>query len=502
MAINRGALLGLDYALPGYEQGGGTGVPQQARPQQPQDLVGDPAEGLQVVDGTTEDYFKKWADLKSFVHDAEQNLGINVQAPDYTRPESVQLNRIYNKALSDLKNQGNMLKVSQQMLNNALNRGDMFSADPRQQGVAQMRPGQDFYSSRLDPIVSEANDVLGQANYGSGYVEAKKFYDEKHKQLTYLSKTQPDKEAYWLRQRDALVKPRKAEKPYDPYRAQQEYDRSLKMQAAGGFAKKITNLVYGVTEGFVPDPSIVNIDTGDPYLVNHDLEGVNYGGKRIKYVRLDPTSKKHVSEFVMSDGSVIELPEDPMSVIKQILAENSGRFGTDAENVEKWAQDSRMMKGSGELDSDKLLRPDKDEFKKQQIQGYQTVKADTKARIDQIDRKLDEIVGGFLGGPNSWGATKDSFILKDGTGVEMVKDGDSYVITNPGDIWPDATKAKQKQWAKMTRENVRKFLIEEGAHVNEMGTLSMELPPKPTGQQRSNQPVEQDSIKAARKDLL
>src|SRR5688572_29465229 len=152
----RTSALANTYLIPQMEQ------PKPAAPPQFQDEIGGPEEGLAQVDGSTSEYFDKWAALKGFARDAWESYNIDVRYPDPSVPESNRLHRLYLKAIADLKHQGSRLKTDQSMYAAALQRGDIIKKDPRKEHFSDFQAGTDFIPNELDQVVTQTNDKLQQ----------------------------------------------------------------------------------------------------------------------------------------------------------------------------------------------------------------------------------------------------------------------------------------------------------------------------------------------------
>jgi hypothetical protein len=314
MALDRGGLAARTFLLPQQQSQQPIGPSQQ----QPFDDGIRALEGLQYVEGQTSDYFKKIQALKAFMQDAQTNLGIDVRVPDLSRPESIKLNQIFRNALSDIMAQGNLLKNSQSMYMMAQQRGDLFFKDPTQQAFATMRPQQDYSFRSLEPIVTEANDLMQQAHYAGAYDKAKAIYEEKKNYYEQKIASEPDKADYYRYQLEGLVPPREGVRVFNPNQNQsQEYIKwGRKVGQAGNWLKKITNLSAGAHESFTPDPLQLN-PNGKPYLISKELVNSKVGDTTIKQWRLDPDTREVTLE--LNNGStVVASVQDPASLTMQI----------------------------------------------------------------------------------------------------------------------------------------------------------------------------------------
>jgi hypothetical protein len=74
------------------------------------DFMGKQLEDLENVEGMTQDYYTKWINLKSYAKTMWNEMGIDVTSPDLENEDSIRANKIYMKAVADVRNQGNRLK--------------------------------------------------------------------------------------------------------------------------------------------------------------------------------------------------------------------------------------------------------------------------------------------------------------------------------------------------------------------------------------------------------
>lgn len=473
MAVDRSALIGQTYQNPQQY------LPQAPiAPQQPyQDEVGPAEEGLAQVDGLTSDYYDKWAALKGFAREAHENLGIDVRFPDPSVPESNRLHRIYLKALADLKKQGNLLKVSQSEKMASLNRGDiqMGGFDSSKTPFAQAQYGNEVVNHVLDPIVTEANDKLGQQYFGSTIKEAQSYYKDVKSRLLQKAKENPGQANYWLRQVDALIQPTRAEKEFDPYR--NPGDRA-KMASAGAFARKQINLANGTDDSYHLSNDTFG-PNGERVFISTDGAGETYGGKTVLRREFIPGQGKAVIIARDANGNITRTPTtDVMSTMKGIVTENP-RYAAAGEYLDAYAQEHGLMTSTGSLNEEPLLTPDAPQRRAemQRIQGEdEAVK--TEVQVDKLRDQISDMKTWMLL-PND----KADFIGKSGVPIRVRVDeiGDQkvYVVTNASEAFPKATKAQLDSYKKpMGKEDLVKFLAKQGAH------LQTEVSPEEVQQRR------------------
>ena len=89
-------------------------VGQQQQPVQGMGM-GSPAEGLQAIEGITQDYYTKYGEAQSFAQEMNQ-VGIDVTNPDNRNQEERDAANLYRKMIADVRFKGEELKNSQKML--------------------------------------------------------------------------------------------------------------------------------------------------------------------------------------------------------------------------------------------------------------------------------------------------------------------------------------------------------------------------------------------------
>ena len=234
-------------------------------------------EGLQYVKGQTADYYKKVADLKSFMQSVHQNLGIDVRVPDLSRPESIKLNQIYRDAIADISAQGNELKQGASINNMLISRGDVLTSTYGNQSAARAQYGQDFHSGKLDPSVVELNNKLQMPSYTED--EYKQKETARLRAIKYwedIKATQPEK-AEWAEFNLRGISPT-TQGAWRP-QADTSYDRKFGKQvaAAGNYLKKISNIYLGTDDSFQPNERKVDAVNGLPVLESKEFRGRKVG---------------------------------------------------------------------------------------------------------------------------------------------------------------------------------------------------------------------------------
>ena len=465
MAAGLGGALANTYLLP---QGQPLAQPQ--KPQPYQDDIGNPEESLQQVDGVTSQYFDKWAQLKGFARDVWENYGIDVRYPDPSVPESNRMHRIYLKAIADLKGQGSKLKTSQQMLNASLSRGDLINVDTNKTAFSDTQPGVDVVQNELDPIVLQANDKLQQLYYDSKSLgEAKAFYEDIKKRLTAKAEENPNQREYWLRQIEGLTPPTSAAKQFAERADPANKDRN-KINSAGAFLKKTTNLLNGTADSFKLSNSVFGAN-GERVYVSTDTAGDTYGGKQIVQWEFTPDTKE--TNLVVKDGNgqISRIPltgADPMSIAKGYTTENP-RYAANGEFLDTFADQAGLFKDTGEVDATSLISDQAGRMgaMQKEVAGIKAQK--DAAQRESLAGKLSDMTPGKY-----FDFFNDSNTVTGSDGVPIkfsaVKgDGNKvlYDIDNIKDLIPGKKPEVYKAYKKMGKTALINFLTKRGAHLGE-----------------------------------
>lgn len=286
MTGNRAGLGAQTFLLP-------QPAPQQAAPvQQPYNDGVQALEGLQYVQGQTSDYYKKVADLKAFMQSVNQNLGIDVRVPDLSRPESLKLNEIYRNAIADIQAQGNALKtgLATQNLYTQMNQQYAPGIDPTAQPAGQLVQGQDVYSRNAEPSVTELNDKLKMPSY-TEREHKDKLAAKQQLEAHYdkLIEQYPERKAYYEYQKSAIISPTQGD--WRPQSAYQDRAWGKKVETAGNFLKKTSNLYLGTDSSYTPNENQIDED-GTPVLESKEFRGRKVGSYILEGWRFYPTSKR------------------------------------------------------------------------------------------------------------------------------------------------------------------------------------------------------------------
>lgn len=440
-----------------------------------QSAVPDPIEGLQYVENTTKDYYDKWANLKSFVNSAWTNFGIDVTKPDFTRPESIKMNEIYNKAVADIRFQGDQLKTSQQELSRIMSdqrQGRvLMQGDPSQAPITQT-PSQDLYTpTAVDPLVSQTNEFSKRRFFTSQeYTQAMKGFEETKAYLQGQASADPQNADYWNRQLELLQPPTKSTKIFAPPR---DTDRGKGTSAGASLLKKVSNLMLGSGEAWSPASRI------DPLkLQNNEFRGDQYGefvtdeGKKISKVidtfLYDPETRQVSIKYQdprIPDDFVSD--RDALTVARQLVSSNP-KLGT-LTSLDKYIEENTLLDAEGELDPSKLVSPRMASFQEQNLKQVQEIKPKYNKVKSQLSSQLDDLGRGLWGGtatfeiPSEFGGGE----LRIQRGLRSKK----FFIDNYKDIWPDA---KSKDFEKLSKDQVLNLLINLGVVENLINTLPEE----------------------------
>lgn len=471
MALDRSGLLAQTFTLP--QQAG----PAPLAPKPFTDEIGNPESGLQQIDGVTGEYFDKWAALKGFARDAQENYGVDVRFPDPSIPESIRLNRIYLKSVADLKKQGERLKTGQKMYEAALSRNDLINKDPKEQYFDELQPGNDVVDKELDPIVTEANNKLQQLYFGNAIEEGKQYYDQIKGVLEQRRDSTPSQAAYWQRQIDALTPPTKSVREFAPWHGWKPdanaATKKAKVDAAGQMLKKVANMMEGTAEGYTLSNNTFG-PNGERVWVNKDLSEVSFGNGRIKEWQYTPSTGETVLIVerdgpVKSDGTVSKVPErvpltgiDAVTIAKTITSDNP-KFGSAGEVVDLYAQESGLFNDAGEVDPDKLVDPDQRKKKKEYMASTETeeAKRKEKAQMDKLFKQIENMEPGRF-----FGETQ-TFKLPNGESIDIYRGNKGYYIENTDQFKSVLGKAQLDKLKKaQTFNQIKNFLLKQSAHLN------------------------------------
>ena len=494
-----GALSAHSYLLPQQ-------APAPAVQQAPyDDGVEAITQGLQHVRGETGEYYKKVAALKSFMHNVQSNLGIDVRTPDLSRPESIELNQIYQDALTDIMTQGNKLKQSGTMQNMLVNQGALFFEDPTQKAVADMAPQQGYSVRQLEPIVTETNNLMEQAHYAGAFDQARQLYEEKKAYYEQKIKDEPDKAAYYTYQLNGLIKPRLGVKQFAPSSSDAGTRRfGRQVSAAGNWIKKITNMQAGAHDSFTPDPKRLN-EIGKPILVSKDFANIKLGDEIVREAEHDPDANDgQGATYLVLEGKdksrrKIDITnEDPQNLAAQLS-------GLPAEAIIEYAEKNNLYDEFQQVQRNKILGEDYLDKRKQVVEKSQKL----------YDEKLKESVSKIeedLKAAQSRGWFEDDDRVAIGN-FRVVKRKDGYEIENldkaidmtgwaPIDVSSFLKNNRKYENTEAGLKKLINFLVKRGAHLNyitpQKEDFNVSAPPTTTTGTVSATPSAEDILKAYR----
>lgn len=432
--------------------GVGSGTPQ----------IPKAVEGLQYVEGTTRDYYDKWANLKNFVNSAWTNFGIDVTKPDFANPEGLRMNEIYTKAVADLMFQGDQLKTSQSELSKILadqRAGKvMLNQDPSQGLVTQTDPRQLTTSTGVDPITEEANEFSKRRFYTSSeFNQANEAYEETKQMWEQSIVNDPENAEYYQRQLDALQPPTKSTKIFAP---QREGSSGSGEASGGSLLRKVSNILLGSGETWNRASTI------DPLkLQNNDFKGDVYGeyvddnGKSQKKVIdsfiFDPETKSIEITYQGEVPSDVISSNDALSVARQLVSSNP-RYGT-LTSLDKYVESNTLLDSEGEVDPSKLVSPKLAKLQEENLKEITELKPFVNKAKSQITDKLKNL-GRWLGGGTEVFDIPEEF---GGGQIEIQKGFSSgkFFIDNLEQIYPDA---KKKDFEKLSAEQIINILTTTG----------------------------------------
>jgi len=397
---SRGNLAANNFLLPQV-------APAQSQQPQAYDDGLSALQDIQHVKGQTGDYYNKVMGLKSFMHNAQNNLGIDVRVPDMSRPESVRLHQIYNTALADILAQGNLLHTSRATQMARENRGDIYAPgiDPNAQPADTLAYGQDVFARAAQPTVTEANNLTQQPSYDDqSYAQKLQEYEDKKAYYDDLIAKDPAKAEQYEYQKSILTPPAELIKTFAPPRTPQEttYDKKFKGDKANYdiLLKRLVNLKHGFGSF---EPSTKRAPSGELFEVNRDLYGQAYGdtGKVISHIERDPgiyTIKKSKdgkeslnvntpgsTKIVFTDGEKRDINQVNITQFAQALG---SKMGYDPSALTEYIQEKGLEGEFGKLKEESYL-PNSEETlneRKNQLK----IRGNKNALVKPIEDKIKE----------------------------------------------------------------------------------------------------------------
>lgn len=470
---DRAGLIGQTYALPNTtpQLGANPSYGNVQAPEMFNDGVTEET-GLASVEGLTTDYYRKVAMLKGLMQDAWENYRIDVRVPDLSKPESIKLNQLYQKAIADIKTQGNLLKNSQSMLTAGLSRGDRFIQDPTKAPVAGMRPGVGFTADEIHPAVTEINNKLQQQFYGKSYDQANQLYNQKRNELIAYAEAHPEEKEQVMRSLVALTPPTKAEKEFDPNSSSglTKTDKA-NIQSVENDARKVAAVMSGATKGFKlkSDEKGAN---GEDLFVNTDLAGVKYADGTIMETIYNPSTKQTTFKVKVGEGekattkSVDMTGKDVVTVLKELSSQNP-RYAAAGQYASLWASQSGLADpNTGEILPERLIGEGtiKEAGDRYTAESSSEAAKASNAEFKKIESELStleprstKLTLGLSGG--------NDYALPNGTTLNVKRTPDGYIMTNFKTAFPSATKRQLEQLhdKKLPLAEVMKVLRKAGA---------------------------------------
>lgn len=350
--MNQGESLANTFLLPQYTEPTNVGGAGGNLANNHFDDGLKPLDHLQHVQNMTSDYYRKVADLKSFMQEMHNNFGIDARVPDYSKGElGIKINELYNKALADIMAQGNLLQTSHATMSNLVNQHARFNTNPISMPVDEMTLGKDYTFNAPSSFVKEINDQMDKAHYGGDYQEAQSIYNNAKEHLEKLKAEHPDLASLYEDDIRALTPPRKGVfRPTNPRLSAYEYRAGRRQRNADIMLRKAVNVKNGLVD-FEPTTKVA--PSGELYESNKDFTNFSYGkgGPIISEIRQDPKTKEQ--KIIFKDGSSQQMPSDVTQFVQALGAGQN--MGYDQEDLQNYIVEHRLEGDLGKLNESKLL---------------------------------------------------------------------------------------------------------------------------------------------------
>lgn len=453
------------YALP-------TVAPEPVAPQQqPYDDGVRALEGLQYVKGQTEAYYKKVADLKSFMQGAHANLGVDVRVPDMSRPESIKLHQIYNDAITDILQTGNSLKQGNAIQSQLTNMRAQYKPgfNPQNQAMTGAVQGEDYWFG-LQDIVKENNDFQQQAHDTGNIEEATQKYDETKKYLESQKNGKNDAAIdYQIR---GLVPPRSVkDRTFAQRSTWQEKKYKGQLESAGASYSKILHLSRGAADSFKAEPEVTGLTPeGNAYLISREFQGTKIGDSILDYWKQDPDKLDDKGNptisLVFKDGSERTVSaRDAVDLTSQLT-------GTEVDNIMTYLNDRGKLDSNSQVNVEKVLNPNYTETVKKNLKLAKSPEAVAKEANKLTEEKLLNMktTGWFLPNQRIDAGKYKIMLNSDGFKIENIKTaGTTLPKYNAKGADKDRAKyLKTNETFPQTEQGIKalmKFLNENGAVV-------------------------------------
>jgi hypothetical protein len=425
--MNQGESLAQTFLIPQYAEntnvaGGG------AHGSNPNAFYDDglkPLDNLQHVQNMTSDYYRKVADLKSFMQEMHNNFGIDARVPDYSKGElGIKVNELYNKALADIMAQGNLLQNSHATMSNLVNQHARFMTNPNQMPVDEMTLGKNYTFNAPSEFVKEVNDQMDNAHYGEDYQGAQSIYSNAVTHLRKLQKENPDLASVYEDDIKALTPPRKG--IFRPIKqSAYEYRAGRRQRNAEIMLKKLANIKNGLVD-FEPTTKVA--PSGELYETNKDFSNFKYGQKVISEIRRDP--KTGDQKIIFQDGSSQQMPADVMQLAQGLGAGQN--LGYDQEDLQNYIVEHKLEGDLGKLNENKLL-PTQEE----QLGIRKGQEARRTAKLTLVKPIHDAVKAQLANAakPRFFGTEETSLDLGNGTNIEFSRHTDGSYSIQPKELF-------------------------------------------------------------------
>lgn len=429
-----GQLSGLNYRMtfPEQQAYGAQPVVQQQQVEVPE-YSNDP---IAVREKLTSDYYGNMGLIRSFATDMSKK-GINPFQPDYTQEggglafqtmQKLQANLMYSaNAL------GNEFKAEQQ-LRPLIAQGQVR---PEQgvnlnQGMAYSDPN-NFYATSLDPIVTQANQELGDARYTQGDSNRlnQAVRDPRVAYFQQQIQKDPNNATYYQRQIDALL----TNTPQTAY--QQLIPRSGRGNSPEvEVLKKVTNLAQGVW----PEGTFSMTTRGGKALLENktyagevmgEYEGTDAKGNPKVYKKIlkrwlkDPQTGEVTAEYTDPNIPKEVTSNTTGDVYAAALITNNPKYG-DAAKMYSSAREMGLLDDTSSARNEALISQDADTIRQAGQQKASQAGQVVGEKYDVVKNELQKLSAPLFG--NNW----KTYSLPDGRELQIAKhrNGTQYYIKN------------------------------------------------------------------------
>lgn len=478
MAETRAGLTAKTFLLPQAQ-------PQMAAPQeQPFNDGVQALEGLQYVQGQTSDYYKKVSALKSFMQSVNKNLGIDVRVPDMSRPESIELNQIYQTAIADILAQGNELKQGAGIHNMMINRGDKFTDSSYDKSAARYKFGADYYNNP-EKAVTETNDFTSTPSYDDRELQAKQqAYDKLKAEYEAKKDAEPDKAEYWDFNIRSLTPP--APRVYRPNNAETATDRKYTraVRQAGAWLDKMAHFQYGAHDSFKVSDQYVN-NSGTPYLISKEFAGQKIGDRTVVEWRFDPDNEEMM--LFERDPATKQVTPRPVSEQDfQVIIRELSQIDTGA--IMEAISERGAADKLGQYDAKRFVTPEGQKVKEQNILNAKSKGIEYNLGMMPIEKALKNLKGSD---EKEWYKFGDDEAQIGKFNIKKSKG--KWIITNIEEHYNPSAKTEKDRQAAIRRkkewdnlEDLLAFIRANRAHLNTTEQPTTGTPIAPTTTPKSS----------------